>query len=309
MNVRLISLGAMLIFLSCENPFNPFGEYTPRIVAYSVISNTGGSQFVRVSATYDPAGLDPSVPVSDTGVAGADVRIMTTGGTYVFRDTVIQTEGSETPINLYVCDSLPVVHGASYTMEVRFGSFEPATATAVIPGMPVVAFPRGTANALDGPGGPLLFPVGLSSHTRRHRVRMLIEFESPDSVVHRWEVPLSVNDTSFSFTSYPEFQYTESLGLEVKYPGGSYITTLDKIVYRYTTAVKFRNIVIEVVQIGALEDYSSIVNGFKDELSLRADEPELSNVSHGFGFFGAFTRDEILRPFPASFFWNPYPSH
>jgi hypothetical protein len=275
-------------------------------VVYSVLTNIRGPQFVRVAATYDPLRIDPGGPLTDTGLEGAFVRIAGGGSTFIFRDTLLQG------IHAYVCDSLPVAHGVQYSLEVSKDSLGPARSTITIPTAPSIQVPRGTANGLDIAVGPgtLAFSVGLSGNTRRHRVRMLIEFDSPDSVRHRWEVPFDAVDTSLFFITYPDFQYTTAPAFEIKYSGRSYEIMLAKIVYRYTTAVKWRNVVFEVYQIGEpLENYSSVVNGFKDELSLRADEPDYSNISGGFGLFGAYTVTEIARPFPAGFFYNPYPDH
>lgn len=305
MKVRSLIGAVAVLLLSCENPFNPYGEYTPRLVVYSVLTNTRGPQFVRVSATNDPLRIDPGGPLTDTGLEGAFVRITGGGSTFVFRDTLLQNT------HAYVCDSMPVAPGVQYSLEVSKDSLGPAQSSIVIPSAPSVVVSRGTASALDGPSfGLLAFSVGLSANTRRHRVRMFIEFDSPDSIRHRWEVPFDAVDTSLFFVTYPDFQYTTASAFEIKYSGRSYEIMLTKIVYRYTTAVKWRNVVFEVYQIGEpLENYSSVANGFKDELSLRADEPDYSNISGGFGLFGAYTVTEIARPFPPGFFFNPYPSH
>lgn len=310
--LRIVAISSLVS--SCENPFSPIGEYAPRLVVYSVISNTGGPQFVRVSSTYSPAGLTQDQQVPDTGLAGADVRILAGGATYVFRDTLLQSEDAKSWVNAYVYDSLPLVHGTQCVLEVRDDSLGFVRSTTTIPTAPVVAIPRETGVTLDNiVNRPLRFSVGLSTMTQRHRIRLLIEFESLDSVLHRWEVPLDATDSAFSFTTYPGFEHTDRFGYEIVYPPTSppeqrpiYHWIVDRIARRYTPAVKFRNMIIEVIQIGDLERYSSVVNGFRDDLSLRADEPDISNISGGFGYFGAFTRDEIIRPFPANFTHDPY---
>ncbi|MEX2115913.1 MAG: DUF4249 family protein [Bacteroidota bacterium] len=307
--LRIIAISSLVS--SCENPFSPIGEYTPRLIVYSVISNTGGPQFVRVSSTYGPVGLSQDQQVPDTGLAGADVRIIAGGTTYVFRDSLLQSEDAGSWVNAYVCDSLPVVHGMQCVLEVRDDSLGFVRSTTTIPTAPVVVIPRETGLTLDNlMNRPLKFSVGLSTMTRRHQIRLFIEFETPDSVLRRWEVPLDATDSSFSVATYPGFELTDRFVYEIVYPPPSgkatYHWIVDKIAKRYTPAVKFRNMVIEVIQIGDLERYSSVVNGFRDDLSLRADEPDISNISGGFGYFGGFTRDEIIRPFPANFTHDPY---
>lgn len=304
-----LTILAALTVLSCENPFSPRGPYTPRLVVYSVLSNTRTGQFVRVSSTIN----DGTATAADSGVSGATVTMTAGASTFVFRDTVLTREGGG-PVHAYACDSLPVNHGAQYQLEVQTGSMGPVRSRLTVPAAPVIAVPAVTANSLDHlTGAALRWSAGLSGVTRSYLIRIYIEFETyqgVDTLRYRWQVPQYVSDTSFVEAIYPEFSYNDRSSFDFTYPYSSYINTLARIVYRYSITVKFRNIVFEIYQIGEpLQTYSGVVNGFKDELSLRADEPDYSNIAGGLGLFGVYTRDEILRPFPKDFFYNPAPSH
>ncbi len=311
MKTLTLAVAIALLFVSCENPFNPQGPYTPRLVVYSVLSNARSTQFVRVSSTHNPSELNPYLEIPDSGLAGADVKIISGGSTFQFRDTLLQVGDSGSRVHAYVCDSLPVNHGVQYLLEVRKDSLELARSAITVPTAPSVLISRDSELSMFyALGKSFRVGVGLSNRTRRHLVRMYVEFDVPegaDTVRHRWEVPLLATDTSLSDAWYSGFEYTQRTSFDVAYSGRAYVSTVAKIIYRYTTLTKFRNIVLEVFQIGEpLEDYSSVVNAFKDELSLRADEPDYSNISGGHGLFGAYTRTEFLRPFPNDFFYDPW---
>ena len=315
---KILLIAIVALLAGCENPFSPRGPYTPRLVVYSVLSNIRGTQFVRVSATSDPSGVVTQLP--DSGIAGADVRIVTPDSVFVFRDTVLQLDQTGESIHAYVCDSMAVTHGTSYRLQVQSGSLTGQSSISA-PTAPSMVIPGTTAQSLDHPigfgfvpGGHMLrFTPRLSANTRSCLIRMYIEFQTrvgPDTISHRWEVPMFVSDTSFSDPLYPGFVYADRSSFDIQYSEDAYAITLAKIVFKYSILVKFTYVMFEVYQIGEpLQNYSSVVNGFQDELSIRSDTPDYSNISGGLGLFGVDTRDEIRRPFPKDFYYDPAPAH
>lgn len=325
MNTRVILVVVLAAgFLSCEVPFSPRGPFEPDLVVYSVLSNTRSSQFVRVYHTYSPPELDPYAYRNDSVVSDASVRIFSGGDSHDFRDTVIHREtvaGADSLMHVFVADPFPLVRGTTYTLEVSSPSFGTAQSEVIVPTPPGVGFPSRTLIEKPPeyhfswydpqPPFTFIFGVGLSPHTVQYLARIFIDFDvvqGSDTLHLRWQIPYIVYDTSLVNAYYRGFEFSDGTSVDLRYPTVCYVTILTRIFFLYRDAVRYKALVVEVTQIGRpLYEYSTVVNGFADELSLRLDQPDHSNITGGFGLFGAWTRDEIVRPYPPGWTYYPWP--
>ena len=69
--------------------------------------------------------------------------------------------------------------------------------------------------------------------------------------------------------------------------------------------VTFRRVVLRILQCEQnVYNYYNTVNEFRDPVSVRLDEPDYSNVSGGWGMFGAYTLDSLTYTLPHDFTLN-----
>ncbi|MEX1276339.1 MAG: hypothetical protein WEE20_10425 [Bacteroidota bacterium] len=55
---------------------------------------------------------------------------------------------------------------------------------------------------------------------------------------------------------------------------------------------------------GAPHNYYNVVNGFRDPLSIRTDQPGYSNINGGQGLFAAYAVDSVTYRLPDDFVFN-----
>lgn len=96
--------GLLVIFVGCENEFNPIASFQPKLVVYSVLSAATDTQFIRIYTSFDPH-------MSSSGSFVSDATVQLTEGStvYSFRDTTVRsTDSSVVPdsVRLYYNPSM-----------------------------------------------------------------------------------------------------------------------------------------------------------------------------------------------------------
>jgi hypothetical protein len=166
---------------------------------------------------------------------------------------------------------------------------------------------------LDDPDNqPMIFSVGCSTQfsrdTKAYTFQMAIEYLVQTSGGLRTqsiEVPVWVMDSTFSDTGYPSL-YTSYIYAGGYFGKSAYIATLHQVVWlNSSTSLKFKRIVFRFLQVDQnWYDYYNTVRKFQDPNSIRLDQPDFTNLSRGYGLFGAFTVDSLVHDYPPDFKYN-----
>ena len=303
-----------LFLLSCNHPFSPKGPFEQQLVVYSVLSSARDLQFVRVYTNYDVSGFDPFENASDRAVAGAQVTVTGARGTYVFRDTLLprsDTSRYKTPITAYVANWQPEP-GQTYTLVVNAANVGSTSATVTLPGRSQTFSWYPGTQILDYPDSNKTITY-FYAYTRVPQLTKVYTFQLViDYVVLTdagWqnrsiEVPVWASDASFQGTTYPSLQtaYGYASGSYTKY---AYVSTLIRVSTQYSNRLTFKRIVFRLLQLdGNWYNYYNTVRRFQDPYSIRLDEPDFTNLSRGYGLFGAYTVDSVAHDYPADFKYN-----
>ncbi|MBI2620127.1 MAG: DUF4249 family protein [Ignavibacteriales bacterium] len=312
-----ILAGLALTTLGCETDFNPKGPFLDRIVLYSVLTPASNRQIVRLETTYNPPGFNPLEHTSTRQIMNAQVSVSWDSSVVVLRDTLIQrNDGARyrDSIKAFVASPLTAFRGKTYAIAVIAPTYGTLTAATTVPG-------NGTVDvALSGRvilTNPISFREDIqaiafvSSLAEGHRVQMYVEYEIASAtpvIVAMEEVPIVIENQRDCLTFdavYPILRRrTRADGQESwEFPHQNYVAILRKILKMHEgQMVNFRRVVLVLVQADRhLYRYSSLVNGFQDEFSIRVDQPNYTNVEGGLGLFGSFTLDSASIALPSSF--------
>ena len=134
-------------------------------------------------------------------------------------------------------------------------------------------------------------------------VRLFVEYEVLTDtiwVLRRKEVPtLWINRIGvITPAQYPSLHLVDSQEFIQSHTGWAYEAVKDTIYSEAPSAnLRLKDARFEVLLIDAyLYNYYSVVNGFSDQLSLRTDKPNYSNIVGGLGLFGSCSVDSIVVP-------------
>jgi len=294
---------------ACEEPFSPKGPYEERLVVYGILTNSTDTQYVRVFKTYNPPGNSPLENVVDQPVRGATV-VVTQGAAYErFGETTIpriDKSRYSDDITAYAAYSFPVQPGKTYELTVLAGELGRIGSTVTVPerGHVYVANPR----VLRGEGGEKenLFVVAyVQQGTRAFIIQFYLDYEVLANGVwtrYRIEVPIGVqhvDDTQNVFSypklerrvSSPEFAGDDAVESSV-FSKAAYEAKRKELNTLYSANHRVVGALFVLTQVEQnLYTYYSRVNGFLDEYSIRGDLPDWSNITGGYGVFGAMVKD------------------
>lgn len=310
--MRLLSLAIVMLlvftFLSgCSEVFNPHGSYEEKIVVFAILTSLSDTQYVRIYKTYNPPAFHPLDVTTENAVTGARVVVREGTSVYQFRDTTIRRVDRsryQMDISAYVAYAFSVQPGKTYTLSIQLPDGTSLQSEMTVP--PNATMRNDNYLTLHNPflfGDDIDLKSFLSPLTRGFVVRSFVEYEvMTDGVwqMKREEIPLlirrQVDCTTFDAV-YPPLLRRKAGQPELSlYPASAYAATLGKIWNSHPRPdVRLKQVAFELCQLDKnLYDYYSLANGFRDEFSIRADEPDYSSIPGGLGIFGALTKQRLV---------------
>ena len=312
-----ILLVVALMILSCDQSFNPKGEFERTLAIYAVFSNASDTVLIRVNHSYDPSGFDPFELTVDPTVGDGSVQLSRNDTLYAVRDTLItRTDKSryQSDIQAYVAAPVPVRFGDRFALTVSSPSYGSFSATTIIPGAGEIStihffeLDRATRMKSD----TLFTSIRISPATAGYFFRAYLEYDlisGADTTVNRIEVPAFYGSYDGIIASHPRYHVLHRR-LSPPSSGGwelyeddfflvnSFLRTADILHAQLQTALIRRAVfVLNQVEPG-FYNYYNIVNGFRDGRSIRIDEPGFTTFAGGEGIFGAFTVEEAFHDLP-----------
>ena len=311
---QLSAIALVAGLLGCETPFNPKGEFREQLVVYAVLSTDSDTTWARVYRTYNPPGFDPYEVTTDNPVTDAVVRLTSGASEWVFNDTLLAREDLsryQSPIAAYVLTGLSVTPGTEYRLDVQSPTAGSVDALVTVPGKGFLSV--GNSFVLQNPtltDDNITTTTTISPTTWGYLVRLSLIADVWEGTVRRTvqkEVPLSISqiiDCQNLVGEYPRLRRRES-----ENPAEEHLQAFENAAYRWTIvnlrsdpaidSIRFLRAEFEVLETDPdLYAYYNIASGFRDEFTLRTDEPDYSNIPGGRGVFGAFVRQRVAYAVP-----------
>lgn len=318
-NRRLILIAwvlPVLLTLSCNQPFSPKAPFQEQPVVYSVLFTNRSAQIVRVYSNYDVPGFDPFENSTDRPIAGGIVTVKGPRGTYAFRDTLLprtDTSRYTTPIPAYVSNWQPEP-GQTYTLSVLSPEAGSTSATVTTLAKARKMYWYYPTNFMDYPDSikyetAISAVADLPSQGNACFVQLSIEYSvvaGSGSRIEEREVPLWAYDATLKYATYPSLQTSTQWGIGMFYNQWGYRRAVAYISNAYRdTKLTFRRVIFRVLQLDQnWYTYYHTVRISQDPLSIRIDQPDFTNLSRGYGVFGACTVDSLIHNLPVDFAWN-----
>jgi hypothetical protein len=307
----LIILVLLQVFLclSCNEPFSPKGPFQEQLVVYSVLSNDRDLQYVRVYSSYDVPAYDPFANKADNAITGAQVVISSGKETHVFRDTLLprsDTSRYKTPIHAYV-SNWRAQQGQVYDLRVNAGG---KTSDGVAVGLPSKPVKLELINAyiLDDSSdskapGAVYFSAQVNQLAKGFACKMWIEYLV--STAAGWKSE-RIEVMSDILTLIPVISRNQNNSVWFYRSKAAYEYTLHRVLDGHPgQKITFKKVVFKLLQLEHnMYDYYNIVHGFQDPFTIRFDEPDYTNLSNGFGLFGAYSLDSLVHPYQDEFGYN-----
>jgi hypothetical protein len=206
-------------------------------------------------------------------------------------------------------------HGKLYALGVSSDTYGTAGATVTLPDEPLIGFGLGTY-MLDNPdsGDPnnIIYITALvTSRTKGYLTQLFLDYlvlKGAEWQDERIEIPMTVliDTLNVWVPSYPVMRRLIVSPTSTAYEVKAYVKALLHVLNQHPNQkIIFERVVARVLQCEqALYDYYNTVNGFRDPISVRLDEPEYSNLSGAKGVFGGYALDSLVHLLPENFGFN-----
>ncbi len=290
----LICLCALITLRCDDNTFNPKAPgLQDRIVVFAVLDATKGVQMVRIAKSFDPPTTNPNDYTGSKEISTASISVFEdrTKSTIVFHDTTI-TDSDNTKHKVWVNSELPLADAINYTLNVHADGYPSVSAKIKFPNKPFLFarpfnYSSGVKAVEMGSSSPgtfapvkgFLFRLWIVGTKTVDGKSVDVHCEVPVEIKYidgkeSWIYPSASRDLSVVFPLSNILRAQELVEINEKATGVHAVLT------GYTFEQNFYN-------------YYYAVRGFGDPLTVRQDQPDISNITNGYGVFGAMNADSV----------------
>jgi hypothetical protein len=279
-----------VIFISCEEDFSPKTDFKPKYALSCVIRGDTTYQTLTLSKSYMVDGYDPFQNHDDPALYDADIRLWQKDDVYFFKDSSIErTDKSRynTPQGFYYVDNFVPVENSPIQIRVITSNGKTLWGSTVLPQK--VTWDT-SSNFILPPkeGSTFLFQWVPKTNYGWYLMRYSIAYKNAaiGNQTFRVQVPLRFNGET---PEYPKptkkVGYVfENSALQKVFAD---ISKNDPVKSNYTI---FGGIIELIIFDEHLSKYFSSLNGFFDDLTIRVDQTDYTNIEGGIGIFGSYLK-------------------
>lgn len=289
------------VFISCEEDFNPYGDYFERFAFTCVLKSDQNYQTATLFRSYRPDGYDPSTYTEDPSVIGADIRVWYNDSVFVFRDSSVarvDTSRYKTPFSFYYNNKFTVGNRKTIELEVLLPNGKRLRSTSVTPGQ--IQFDD-KSDALIPSGGNSIVQVMWNQLDEGtfFSPRMVIRYKqniNGEIVEKTKDVPYRyVNQGNSQIPIYP----APSASATIVYDLSAITKALQEISAGDPNKQNYSVLEKILFTVAAFDlptsKYVSSTGGNIDDLTVNVDVADYTNIEGGFGLFGSYSKKNYTR--------------
>jgi hypothetical protein len=290
----IILLLIVLVSTSCDDNFNPFGEYKEKYILTCLLDGNSSSQVATLSKSYFTGTFNPYDNTTDPALEGAEIRVWLSDSVYLFKDSTIQRQDTShynTPYKFYYTDKVKPTAGKVLEIEALLPSGKRLRSSTVTPND--ISFTNQNPNVIPPVDNNFLtFRWQSQSTYTFYDIRILVTYyksENGFNVKYEKEIPIAYNtQDGMDQPVYPlaARQTVVSYPMDVVTKFMESISEGDNNKSNYYVEIKPK---VEVLVMDeALSRYYSSTSQSLNDLTVRLDENDYTNIDGGFGIFGTY---------------------
>ncbi len=303
-----------LFAISCEEDFNPYGDFKEKYILNCILRGDSTSQILFLSKSYNPANFNSSLITDDVSIKNADVKILIGDSVYFFKDSTINRSDTvryKTPLNFYFNDKLELIPNKDIEVEVLLSSGRRIRSSTKAP--PKILFDQRSSDVISNESSNIFqFIWNVAFTGQFFYPKMVITYAKKKdgiSTIMTKEVPINYNSNGGHETPvYPGISVQSILNIQKQ----SITKALEEISQGDPNKQNYTIYEFAVVNVLAFDQnlsrYYSTTNGSLDDLTVRVDENDFTNVDGGYGIFTSYLEGEykikFLPTYVQSFGYN-----
>lgn len=310
-SILIFIVVSVLSFLSCDESFNPFTDFKQDYGVACILRSDTTLQLISITKSYPnspDAGTKPQFIFED----GADVRIWYQDSVYRLKDTSFYSLDNPDTLKYYFSNRFKIGYSKDIELEVLLKTGKRLKAYSKTP--EEILF-KNTSEVLIPPVGKTIVQLFWSVPTSQYyflphlRIKCEQNLNGVKKIFYK-ELPIRYETINGVLT--PVFPKS-SKNLSAIYQMDAINRFLNDYANSLTTPSNItihQTLDFEVITFDAeVSRYISVSNNTTNNLSIRFDEGDYSNISGGLGIFGSqinkkYTRLKFLENYIRSFGFN-----
>jgi hypothetical protein len=310
-NVFFLLIGFLVLFTQgCEESFNPYTTFKQNYGVACILRSDTTFQIATVLKSYlsDESNLtDPKLIFEKD----ADVRLWYGDSVYRLKDTIL-VSGNSDSIECYTTNKFKIENNKHIEIEVLLTNGKRLKAISQTPSN--ISF-KNTSEVIIPPVGKDVVQVfwNQAGNENFYQARLLLKCEIVENGVNKvyykaLPKTISVID-GITQPNYPQPSKSASIAFSLDAISW-YLQSLSDSLNNTASLSIHRNLVLEVITFDTeVSRYISVSNSTTENLSIRFDEGEYSNISGGLGIFGSqiitkYSKLRFLENYIRSFGFN-----
>lgn len=289
----IISLISLLT-LSCEDNFNPFGDYKEKYILTCLLDGNSNYQVATLSKSYFTGTFNPYDNTTDPAIEGAEIRIWSGDSVYLMKDSTINlndSSGNSSTFKFYYTEQVDPIQNKEMEIEALLSSGKRLKAKTITP--IDISFKNGNPTVIPPVDENYLnFSWQSQSVYTFYDIRILVTyFKNENGFQKRYQKEIPIAYSIRGGSEVPIFPGA-SRNSNVSYPMEAITKFLQNISEgdenKSNYSIELKPLVEVLVMDEALSRYYSSTNAALNDLSVRLDENDYTNIEGGLGLFGSF---------------------
>jgi hypothetical protein len=286
--VNILFCLSIIFIIGCKDEsVDYYDAYQDKLIIYSIIDSRNDLQLIKIQSNTPRVNSDNSKKL----LTDLKVQVIQNNKTtYTLRDTVISGIDN---YSVYYHPNFRFSTG-NFLLMITSEKYPSCWASVNVPEKQKMTVSYGTSNAV------ITIPFNLTTKGYFYHFYLSYSVKNgAESMIKTVEVPtgFEVKDSKEVVPVYPDKILEENTGAtgKVTIPYSNFTWIIDKIKNEYGSEnVTLGNSWIALYSLDwNIYNYYHSVNGFKDPYSIRLDQTYWTNISGGYGIFGAIRSDSV----------------
>jgi hypothetical protein len=289
LTTALLIAALFIGLLSCDDSFNPKGEFEEGYTLYCILDGNSSHQEAYLFKNYDPEGFDAASYNRDRTVPNAVIKILDGNTEYVFKDTSEFKESLGYTVNYYKLDDFnPGNYSSEYLIiDVKTADGENLAGATQLE-IKSIIFSASTKRELKY--DPLdSLRVLFGDHDSFQFIPFLyINYrivENGDTSYFQKEIPTSyINEGEKRIPIYPDYKRRNYF----RYSIGDIAYEIEELAKQRNPGSKMKmlNLTLGVLQVTSpLDIYYQTYKAISDGFSIKMQKQNISNITNASGIF------------------------
>lgn len=288
-----------LLFSACKEDFDPKSEFREHYVLNIVIRPDTTVQLATLSHSYSVTGYDPYENRVDPSIVNADIRIIHDDKVYVFKDSSaarLDSARYTTPVRYYYCSNFLPAANREIKVRCQLNNGKLLTAATVLPQKLEVE--TGSARLIPQPETEAFtFKWKKDAEGTWFLPKLILFykiFDGKNYVPHSKEVKLISKTGADAGKLYsPGLTRSNAITFD-KAALDSAMNSLAHIDPAGKTNIYIYSCTLEVLIFDSnLSAYYSTIHGYMDDLTVKIDGSDYTNIDGGYGILGSYMKGNV----------------